>query len=208
VSARAAWAELAPAWQECFRLAWESFQEGSVPVGAVLVSPSGAVVRTGRNRRDGSGQPLGELAGTNLAHAELNALATLPFGVYTDHVLYTTLEPCLLCTAAIRYSHIGTVRFAAADPLWYGMDRLPEINHHIARWWPVREGPLDRPWQTWAAVLHLFFMVERGSQAAIETYAETMPGELDLARRLVSPSPDALRAMSLPEALDKVWAEL
>jgi len=206
VSARDAWAGLDPVWQECFRLAWEAFQEGSTPVGAVLVSADGTVVRTGRNRRNGrTGYPPGELAGSNIAHAEINALATLPFGSYTDHVLYTTLEPCLLCAAAVRYSHIGTVRFAARDPLWYGIGQLPELNHHLARWWPVWEGPLDGPWQTWAAVLHLLAIVERGSAAALEGYAQAMPEELHLARRLADPG---LRALNQPEALDKVWDEI
>ncbi len=51
-----AWADLPEPWPMCFRLAWESFRAGSVPVGAVLVDAGGAVVATGRNRR---GEPTG-----------------------------------------------------------------------------------------------------------------------------------------------------
>src|SRR5690348_10834728 len=98
---RDTWRGLAWPWHECFQLAWESFQAGSVPVGAVLVDGSGQRVSSGRNRRRESGAVPGQISGSNLAHAELNALASLPPGDYPQHVLYTTLEPCLLCTAAL-----------------------------------------------------------------------------------------------------------
>jgi tRNA(adenine34) deaminase len=81
----------------------------------------------------------GQLGGTRIAHAEVNALAALPLGDFPSHVLYTTLEPCFMCTMALRFSHVATVRYAAPDELWYGVEQFPGINHHLARRWPVRE---------------------------------------------------------------------
>jgi tRNA(Arg) A34 adenosine deaminase TadA len=59
-------------------------------------------------------------------HAEINALVGLDTsGDYYEHVLYTTLEPCLLCVGASLRSTIGSVRCAGADP--FGSEALPEI---------------------------------------------------------------------------------
>lgn len=84
-------------WRLPFELAWEAFRAGSRPIGAVLVDGAGRLLATGRNRSQESTAPPGQLVGTALAHAEINALAQLPAGRrYEDHRLYTTLEPRLL----------------------------------------------------------------------------------------------------------------
>lgn len=134
-------------------LAWEACVEGSVPVGAVLCDGSGEIVASGRNRRHGGPAP-GHLSGSSIAHAEINALATIPFGFYPDHVLHTTVEPCLLCTAALRLTHIGTVVFAAEDPLWHSQDRLAELNPQFGRHAARRVGPLDGPVGAFAALMY------------------------------------------------------
>jgi tRNA(adenine34) deaminase len=188
-----------PIWAECFRLAWESFRAGSIPVGAVLVDAAGAVVRRGRNHlNEAAGAPI---VGGNLAHAEVNALVTLPPGDYTDHVLYSTLEPCLLCTGALRHCHVGTVRFAAADHMWPGMDRIRDLGPHFARRWPRREGPLDGPLARLATVLHLVSAVERGIGSVVDCYAHATPDALAAARRIAGPTAGRLRSLSLREAL-------
>src|SRR4051794_29736227 len=137
----ASWRGLPDPWRRCFTLAWQSRLAGSVPVGAVVVDRHGEVVAEGRNRFGEQAAPAGQLAGTALGHAELNALAQLAPGSYEQHVLYTSLEPCLLCTAALTHTHVGQVRFAAADPLWRGLQRLPQPNKNI----PPRGGGPPRP---------------------------------------------------------------
>jgi len=141
-------------WRVALSLAWEACVEGSVPVGAVLCDGAGEIVASGRNRRYATDAPPGQLAGSSIAHAEINALATLPFGFYPDHVLYTTVEPCLLCTAALRISHIGTVMFAVEDPLWSGLDRLGEVSPQSARHAAKRIGPIDGPVRAFAKFMH------------------------------------------------------
>jgi tRNA(Arg) A34 adenosine deaminase TadA len=199
------WTAADPIWRESFLLAWESFRVGSVPVGAVLVGPDGVVVSRGRNRFNESAAPPGEIAGSYIAHAEINALATLPPGEYGDHILYSTLEPCLLCSSALRFSHVGTVRFAAEDPFWHGMDRVPDANENIARRWSRREGPQrDGPLRTLGAVLPLISSVERGVRSVITVHEREMPEVLRLAQRLAGEPAARLRTLTLDQAAAEI----
>jgi tRNA(adenine34) deaminase len=202
------WDATEPAWRACLLLAWESFQAGSIPVGAVVVDETGTIVARGRNRRNERHGPRGQLSGSNLAHAEINALAALPPGEYPGHVLYSSLEPCYLCAAALRYSHIGTIRYAAADAMWSGTDRLPALNPHLARHWPRWAGPAERPLCDLAAVLHLLSAVERGVQAVVDCHADVMPDVLRLAVELAGPPADDLRRLPLTAALGELWPRL
>jgi hypothetical protein len=74
-------------------------------------------------------------------------------GDYWDHVLITTLESCLLCTAATTHSHVGRVIYAARDPLWAGIERLPELNAHVARRFHARQQIDLGPLSLWAGAL-------------------------------------------------------
>ena len=85
---------------------------GEVPVGAVLVDPSGAVVAAAGNRTREMSDPT--------AHAEIlvirEACAALGSERLTGYDLYVTLEPCAMCAAAIAAARIGRVYYGAADP--------------------------------------------------------------------------------------------
>ncbi|MHC3473418.1 nucleoside deaminase [Streptomyces sp. 7R007] len=141
-------------WRLPFALAWEAFRAGSRPVGAVVVDRDGAVVAVGRNRSEESLAPPGQLAGTSIAHAEINALAQLPTGRSTEGFrLYTTLEPCLLCSSALIHSHVRHVVYAAPDPAWRGIEDVPGVGGLIADRWARREGPLQGPLATFGALL-------------------------------------------------------
>ncbi|MEV5877235.1 nucleoside deaminase [Streptomyces sp. NPDC052101] len=97
-------------WQLPFELAWEALRAGSRPVGAVPYDPEGHVVAAGRNRSRETDAPPGQPAGTDLAHAEINALAQLPAGRrHPGHRLHTTLEPCLPCGSALIHAHVPQV---------------------------------------------------------------------------------------------------
>src|SRR5919112_4197214 len=100
----------------CLRAGLGGLPSRQRPSRAVVVDPGGDLVTQGRSRSNEPTGPSGQLAGTSLAHAEVNALAGLAPGDYWSHVLYTTLEPCLLCTAALTHAHVGAVRYAASDP--------------------------------------------------------------------------------------------
>jgi tRNA(adenine34) deaminase len=106
--------------------------DGEVPVGAVLVSEAGIVAR-GHNRPVAACDPS--------AHAEIEALRAggRALGGYrlADCTLYVTLEPCLMCAAALVHARVRRVVFGAFD-LQAGaagsrLDafRLPWLNHRV-----------------------------------------------------------------------------
>ncbi|MER6688969.1 tRNA adenosine(34) deaminase TadA [Streptomyces minutiscleroticus] len=84
---------------------------GDVPVGAVVLAPSGAVLATGHNEREATGDPTG--------HAELLAIrraaAALGGWRLTDCTLVVTLEPCTMCAGAIVQSRVDRVVYGARD---------------------------------------------------------------------------------------------
>lgn len=84
---------------------------GEVPVGAVLVKDE-RVIATGGNAPIATHDPS--------AHAEIMALRAggVALGNYRldDCVLYVTLEPCLMCAAAMVHARLRRVVFGAFDP--------------------------------------------------------------------------------------------
>jgi len=71
----------------------QGFDEGGVPIGAVLVE-AGAAIARGHNRRVQDGDPI--------AHGEMACLrAAGRRRSYRTTVLYTTLAPCMMCSGTI-----------------------------------------------------------------------------------------------------------
>jgi tRNA(Arg) A34 adenosine deaminase TadA len=171
-------------WRVAVDQAWDSFVAGSLGVGAAVTDPSGAVVSAGRNRIGESTGPTGRLYGTRLAHAELDVLAGLGSDIRRDLVLWTTLEPCLLCAGGIVLCNIPVVNYAATDPLWDGADRVDGLNDFLASRWPERIGPVSGQLATFGALLPLLRFLERRGEDSIvaRTYAQTDPALLTHAR--------------------------
>jgi tRNA(Arg) A34 adenosine deaminase TadA len=152
-------AALDPAWERALELAWEAFRGQTTPVGAVVVDAAGDIVAEGRGRRYEPAGPPRQLAGTHVAHAEINALAQLgPDRHYTDHALLTTLEPCGMCHGAAVQATVGRLAFAGADP--YGgtgdlVFRTPQARHR-----PLRvTGPLPDERGRLAELLHIAWLL-------------------------------------------------
>jgi tRNA(adenine34) deaminase len=204
-----AWLTLTEPWRLAFELAFAAFQAGSVPVGAVIVTADGGVVAHGRSRSNEYEAPPRQVADSHLAHAEMNALLQLSPGDYWDHVVYTTLEPCLLCTAALTHAHIGRVRYAWPDPLFRGIERLPELNAHVARRWAEREHALTGPLAAWGLVLPLVSSIGRRRKWPVQAYSEQFP-ELVALARAISDAGELRpgRAVGLLEALSRYWEQL
>jgi tRNA(Arg) A34 adenosine deaminase TadA len=156
-------ASIAAPWQAALQEGWAAFRAGNPPVGAVITSPDGAITAAGRNRRHDPGGPDGQLTGTSLAHAEVNACAQLQPGHYRDYTLWATLEPCPLCSAAAMITGCGQVRFLAADPMWDGAGQLPELNQAVAARWPRFHGPEPGWPAAWQTVLSVAFQASRGN---------------------------------------------
>jgi len=195
-----------PIWQTTFELAWESLRTGSRPIGAAIVGPTGELVAVGRNRRHESSAPEGQLRGVAIAHAEMNVLAQLAPESYADHTLYTTLEPCLLCTAGLRIARVGTVAFAGADPVWGGAADIPQIlKPRAAKNWTKRTGPLPGPLGLWGAVLPAYWMLEH-NPGALAAGDLIEPHIVALAERLRTTS--VFAEATVTAALDRAWPEL
>ncbi len=108
----------------------------------MVARPDGSLVSAGRNRVADTDAPPGEVAGSSVAHAEINALARVPFRHVRELVLTTTLQPCLQCWAVIRMSPVAAVRAAGADPLWDGCHDFSSLSAWTARRPPIpMEGP-------------------------------------------------------------------
>jgi tRNA(adenine34) deaminase len=111
---------------------------GEVPVGAVIVSPSGDILATGNNRVLRDADPT--------AHAEIVALraagrALANYRILTPeglgHTLYVTLEPCAMCAGAILHARIARLVYAAPDPkagacgTALNVLNHPALNHRV-----------------------------------------------------------------------------
>ena len=204
-----AWAALEEPWRRCFELAWEAYGSGTVPVGAVLVDGSGNPVAEGRNRVYEAEAAAPQIARSLLAHAEVNALVGLdPERRYEDHVLYTSLEPCVLCVGATVMATVGRIRYAGADP--YGGGQVGS-NPHVERVPLQLEGPREDAFGVLAsALLPAFYLRRNPRGAVVAAYEQHMPDRLAIARRLVDNdvSELATKPVPLPAALPRIWPAL
>ena len=209
-SADEAWGALSHPWREAFGLAWQSFQAGSPGVGAVVVTSAGAIVARGRSRLRETVAPSGQLAGSRIAHAEINALATLPPADRSDETLFTTLQPCFACTAAIVMSRLGAVRFAGRDPIWDCLDGIPGSHPLLAERWHKQDGPLEGPLAAWAALFPLVDLLERSSgEPPAGAFRVYEPGLVTFAQQLlIDRRVRDLRTLPLGEAMSQLWRGL
>lgn len=139
------WKDVPSPWRACFEEAWWAYRSGSTPVGAVVTSSTGEIVARGRNRVYEASAPAGQVAGTSLAHAELNALLQVNAGAgqLDSYTLYTTMEPCPLCFGAFCMSGIRSLRFAARDGLAGSINLASVPGYVSARAWDVAGPFLD-----------------------------------------------------------------
>ena len=97
---------------DALKQAGRAFKKGEVPVGAIVVDSRGVVIGRGYN--------LVERRHSQLAHAELIALQKAAKKLGDWRLLgcwiYVTLEPCVMCMAAIRLSRCEGVVYGADSP--------------------------------------------------------------------------------------------
>ncbi len=122
-----------------------SLNRGDFPVGCVIVNDD-EIIATGSRRGTNSKN---ELPGNEIDHAEIIALRQFYRGdAPIDPVntrVYSTMEPCLMCYAAILLSGIETIVYAYEDAMGGGTqldlsqlaplyrEKSPTIVPHIRR---------------------------------------------------------------------------
>ncbi|MGQ3382469.1 tRNA adenosine(34) deaminase TadA [Glutamicibacter sp. TV12E] len=133
-----------------------------VPIGAVVISPEGRVLATGRNEREAIKDPT--------AHAEVVAIRNAVRALeergqddgwrLADCTLVVTLEPCAMCAGAIVLSRIPKLVFGAWDEKAgacgsvFDIVREPRLNHWVEVYSRVKE-------QECADLLREFFKAKR-----------------------------------------------
>ncbi|ODV92191.1 hypothetical protein CANCADRAFT_83584 [Tortispora caseinolytica NRRL Y-17796] len=105
------------------KLAETALQKDEVPVGAVFVA-DGEILATGINDTNRS------LCGTR--HAEFlgieQILQTYTAEIFMKVDLYVTVEPCVMCAAALRQLGIRAVYFGCANDRFGGCGSVLRVN--------------------------------------------------------------------------------
>jgi tRNA(adenine34) deaminase len=125
--------DFSPFMKEALQEAAKGFDEGEVPVGAVVVDQAGSVVARAHNQPISLNDPS--------AHAEILALRQAGF-FYKNYriegaTLVVTIEPCLMCIGAAVHARIARLVFGAFDPKsgaagsLYNVPEDLRLNHRI-----------------------------------------------------------------------------
>ena len=115
-------------------LANKASSEGEVPVGCVIVDNSGKVIGKGQNLKE-------EYQDASL-HAEIVALRGAAKQLKSWRLIgcsvYVTLEPCLMCLAAMVQFRVKALFFGAYDlkggaiSLNFPFYKNPKLNHNFS----------------------------------------------------------------------------
>ena len=97
--------------REALKEAQKAFDNGEVPIGAVVVSNNKIIARAHNQT-----EQLNDVT----AHAEMIAItsaANYLGGKYLAECdLYVTIEPCVMCAGALQWAQLRKVVFGALDP--------------------------------------------------------------------------------------------
>ena len=97
--------------ERAIELAKESFEDGEVPVGAVIVQNE-VIIGEGKNKVI--------FENDVTSHAEINAIRAASKKIknyrLNDCSMYVTLEPCHMCAKAAVDARMSSVIFAASEP--------------------------------------------------------------------------------------------
>jgi len=103
-------------------LALQAAEEGEVPIGAVVVHG---------NQIIGKGYNQTERLQDVTAHAEMLAITAasdyLNSKYLTECTLYITIEPCMMCGGAIKWSRLNRIVWGAAEPKFGYSNQVPEL---------------------------------------------------------------------------------
>lgn len=120
------------AMHRALELAKQAWQQGEVPVGAVILDAQGRLIGEGFNQVITAHDPS--------AHAEMVALRQA-CAVQQNYrlpgaQLFVTLEPCLMCLGALFHARVARIVYAASDPKTGAcgsavcLHTNKQLNHH------------------------------------------------------------------------------
>ena len=108
-------------------------QNDEVPIGAVIVAESGAILSLAHNNTINFSDPT--------AHAEILALRVAAKKLLNyrllNTTLYVTVEPCIMCMGAIVHARVSRIVFGTNDPKWgaagsiYNFANDSRLNHRM-----------------------------------------------------------------------------
>ena len=114
------------------REAQTAYDEGEVPVGAVIVVDA-HIIASNHNRTEQQHDPI--------AHAEIlairDACQQMGYERLTDASLYVTVEPCVMCAGALVLSRIRQVIYGTENPKAGAVNSLYQVvqdarlNHQL-----------------------------------------------------------------------------
>ena len=140
--------------REALKEAENSFSNEEVPVGAIVVK-DGVVIGRGSNRKESLKDPT--------AHAEIIAITAAANSVgdwrLDGSILYSTLEPCLMCAGAVIQARISKVVYGARDEKFGAFGSVTDVRDKGWNWkFKVRSGVLK---EDSANLLKKFFKERR-----------------------------------------------
>lgn len=121
--------------------AQKAYDNGEVPVGAVIVSPQGQIISAAYNLKETLSDPT--------AHAEILAIKKACQNIkdwrLIGYTLYVTKEPCVMCSGAILGARIKRVVYGCMDQKGGAVDSLyhllndKRLNHQTESFKGVME---------------------------------------------------------------------
>ena len=179
--------------ERCIRLSAAAAERGELPFAA-LVCRGGEVIAETSNQVVQDGDVT--------RHAELVAISKaqkiLGCGQLKDCTLYTTVEPCAMCSFAVREARISRVVFSIASPIMGGLSKWNVLRETgLSHAMPEVFGPVpevigglsqseaEKVWQRWNPV---FWAVIKGrgylGGRNIAAQLHKLPERRSLLRRL------------------------
>jgi tRNA(adenine34) deaminase len=110
-----------------------AYDKGEVPCGALIATKDGTVIAKAHNEVIGNNDPT--------AHAEIQAIRKAAQKLsnfrLNDLLLFSTVEPCVMCFSAILHSRIWGLFYGADSPKWgairsvISLYKKPIFNHKL-----------------------------------------------------------------------------
>lgn len=112
--------------QEALKQALKAYKKGDVPVGAIIVKNNKIIARSYNKK---------EKSNNAIKHAEIDVIEKACKKLKTWHleecVLYTTLEPCLMCTGALIQCRINKIYYSSPNPNFGEIELIKKYNKQL-----------------------------------------------------------------------------